>query len=137
MRNVELAIDQQTYCNQVKDDRGGYEPAAKPNARQTFPAAVVFGDGLKRYAPPKIPIDLNVPLVPPAIGGIAPAFFIQQLKDGPQQIVTVPALFAPKNSATQAAREACAFGQLFVFPNHACRRAFKAQPGEIARKSAH
>src|SRR5207244_11963049 len=83
MRNVELAIDQQTYCNQIKNDRGGDESAAKPNARQTFPAAVVFGDGLKCDAPPEIPIDLNVPLVPPAIGGIAPALFIQHLKGGP------------------------------------------------------
>src|SRR6266699_6299564 len=117
MRNVELAIDQQTRCNQIKNDRGGDEPVAKPNAGQTFAATVVFGDGLKRYAPPKISIDLNVPFVPPAIGGITPAFFIQQLKDGPQQIVTVPALLAPKNSAAQAACEACAFGQVFVFPN--------------------
>src|SRR5207253_11171861 len=105
MRNVELAIDQQTYCNQIKDDRGGDETTAKPNARQTFPAAMVFGYGLKRYAPPEISIDLNVPLVPPAIGGITPAFFIQQLKDCTQQKVTIPALVAPKNSATQAACE--------------------------------
>ncbi len=84
MRNVELAIDHQTYSNQIKNDRGGDEPAAKPNTGQTFPAAVVFGDGLKRYAPPEISVDLNVPLVPSAIGGIAPAFLIQQLKDGPE-----------------------------------------------------
>src|SRR6266571_3651221 len=126
MRNVELAIDQQTRCNQIKNDRGGDEPVAKPNAGQTFPAAVVFGDGLKRYAPPKISVDLNVPLVPPAIGGIAPAFLIQQLKDRAQQIVTVPALLAPKNPATKAASEAIAFRQMFVLPNHVCRCAFEA-----------
>src|SRR5437879_1253943 len=126
MRTVELAIDQQTRCNQIKNDRSGDEPVAKPNAGQTFPAAVVFGDGLKCYAPPEISIDLNVPLVPPAIGGIAPAFLIQQLKDGPKQIVTVPAVVAPKNSATQAACEALTFRQMFVLPNHACRRAFEA-----------
>src|SRR6266480_1909575 len=111
MRNVQLAIDQQTYLNQIKNDRGGHETAAKPNARQTFPAAVVFGNGLKRYAPPKISIDLNVPLVPPAIGGIAPAFFIEQLKDCPKQIVTVPPLFAPEISAAQVASGALAFRQ--------------------------
>src|SRR6266436_3571307 len=126
MRNVELAIDQQTYCNQIKDDRGGDETTAKPNAGQTFPAAMVFGDGLKCYAPPEISIDLNVPLVPPAIGGITPAFLIQQLKNGPQQIVTVPSLVAPKSSATQAACEAGAFRQMFVLPNHVCRCAFEA-----------
>src|SRR6476660_9266403 len=126
MRNVQLAIDQQTYRNQIKNDRGGNETAAKPNAGQTFPAAVVFGDGLKHYAPPKIPIDLNVPLVPPAVGGITPAFLIQQLKDGPQQIVTIPSLVAPKSSATQAACEAGAFRQMFVLPNHVCRCALEA-----------
>ena len=94
---------------------------------------MIFGDGLERDAPPKIPVDLNVPFVPPGIGGIAPAFFLQQLKDGTKQVVTVPAFFVPKNSATQTAGETGAIRQMFVHSNHASRRAFEMQPGEITR----
>src|SRR5437899_1984097 len=76
VRNIELPIDQQTLDNEIENNGRRNEPVAKPNAGQTLTAAVILGDSLKRDAPPKIPVDLNVPLIPPAISGIAPAFFI-------------------------------------------------------------
>jgi hypothetical protein len=46
---------------------------------------VIFGDGLKRDAPPEIAVNLNVPVVPAAVGGIAPAFFLQQPNISPRK----------------------------------------------------
>src|SRR5207247_9216334 len=121
----------------IKYDHCGNQPVPKPNTSQTFSAAMIFGDGLECYAPPEIAVDLHVPFVPPAVGRIAPALFLEHLKDCPQQIVAIPALFAPKNTATQASRRSRAFRQMFVPPNHVGRCPFESQPGEIARKSAN
>src|SRR5204862_2201190 len=99
-QNLQLPIDQQPYEKAIENNGRRNEPVAKPDAGQTLTAAVIPSDSLKPDAPPKIPTDLNVPLIPSTISGIAPAFFIQQLEDGAKQVVAVPSLFAPKNSAT-------------------------------------
>ena len=67
------------------------------NARQTLSSAVIFRDGLQHDAPPKISIDLNVPLVPTSVGGIAPAFFLQKLENRTEKMMSIVALFAPIN----------------------------------------
>src|SRR5204862_1226664 len=85
--------------------------------------AVIFGDSLKRDAPPEIAVNLNVPVVPAAVGGIAPAFFVEQPKYFAQEIMAIPPFLAPKYAATQAASRARAFWQMFVLPNDVCRRA--------------
>src|SRR4029450_84644 len=103
MRSVYLVINQQADRNQIEDDHRDNHPVAKPHTGQTLSRAVILGDGLKRDAPPEITVNLNVPLVPAAVGGIAPAFFVQQPKHFAQEIVAIPPLLAPKYAATEAA----------------------------------
>src|SRR5438105_10858958 len=98
---------------------------------------MVFGDGLQRDAPPNIPVNLNVPLVPACIDGIAPAFFLEQLEDRAQQIMPVAAPFAPKDSASQMADSTFARRQIFVRTNYTPWCPFKMQPGEIPRPPSH
>src|SRR6266705_5209008 len=98
---------------------------------------MVFGDGLQRDTPPKIPVNLNVPVVPTGIGGIAPAFFLEQLEDRAQQIMPVAAPFAPKDSASQTADSTSPRRQIFVRANYTPRCSFKMQPGEIPRPPSH
>ena len=98
---------------------------------------MILGNGLKRNAPPEIAVDLNVPVVPAAVGGIAPAFFVEQPKYFAQKIMAIPPLLAPKYAATQATSRARKFGQMFVLPNDVCRCAFETKPGEIPGESAH
>ena len=81
MRNVELPIHQETQRNEIEDDGGRDQTVAKPNTRQAFPVTVIFSNRLQRDAPPEISVNLNVPFIPPAIGRITPAFFIEQLED--------------------------------------------------------
>ena len=45
--------------------------------------------------------------------------------------MTVPALFAPKNSATQSAEDAVPIWQMLVCLNHAPRCPFEMEPGEV------
>src|SRR5438105_2826167 len=135
--SVELPINQKTQGNEIEDDGRGNESSAEPDAGEAFRAAVIFGHGLQRDAPPKISVNLNVPLIPTGIGGIAPAFFLEQLEHGTKQMMTVPSLFAPKNSAAQTTGKIRTGRQMFVRPNHIARRALKVQPGEITRKSSH
>ena len=92
---------------------------------------MVFGHSVKCHAPPEISVNLNVPLIPPSVGGIAPALLLEQLKHGAKQIMTVPALFAPKNAATQSAEKTVSIGQVFVRLNDTPRCPFEMQPGEI------
>src|SRR4030095_3919770 len=126
-----LMINQQAYRKQIENDHGNDHPVAKPHTGQTLSCAVIFSDGLKRDAPPEIAVNLNIPVVPAAIGRIPPAFFVEQPKHFAQEIMAVPPLLAPKYAATQAASRARSFRQMFVFPNDACRCAFETQPGEI------
>src|SRR5438128_12210132 len=51
--------------------------------------------------------------------------------------MTISAILAPKNPPPQAAARLCGGGQNFVCADNAARCAFKMEPGEIARKSAH
>src|SRR5215472_2180598 len=101
MRNVYLVINQQAYRNQIENDCCDNHPVAKAHTGQTFFATVIFGDGLKRNAPPKIAVKLNIPVVPAAVCRVTPAFFIQQSEQFPQEVMTVSTLFAPKNSSTE------------------------------------
>ena len=93
-------VNQQAYRNQIENDHGNNHPVAKPHTGQTFSRTVIFGDGLKRDAPPEIAVDLNVPVVPAAVSGIAPAFFVEQPKYFAQEIMAVPPLLAPEYAAT-------------------------------------
>src|SRR4029453_5061990 len=124
-RNVYLVVNQQAYRNQIEDDHGNNHPVQNPPTGQKFFWAVIFRNGLKRGAPPKIAVNLNVPVVPAAVGGIAPAFFVEQPKHLPQEIMAIPPLLPPKYAATQASSRACAFWQMFVLPNDVCRCAFE------------
>src|SRR4029077_5126382 len=136
-RNANLVVNQQTDRNQIEDDHRNNHPVAKPHTGQTFSCAVIFGDGLKRDAPPEIAVNLNVPVIPAAVGGIAPAFFLQQPKHFAQEIMAVPPLLAPKYTPAEATSRARAFGQMFALPDDVCRCAFETQPGEIPGESAH
>src|SRR5439155_8769594 len=126
-RSVYLVVSQQAYRNQIENDHGNNHPVAKPHPGQTLSCAVIFGDGLKRDAPPEIAVNLNVPVVPAAVGGIAPAFFVQQPKHFAQKIMAIPPLLAPKYAATQTASRARKFGQMCVLPSDGCRCAFETQ----------
>src|SRR5581483_7595201 len=106
---------------------------AQAHTRQTFRAAVIFGERLERDAPPKIPVKLNVPLVPTGVGGIAPAFFLKQLADLAEKMMSIFPLVAPIRRPGGTATK---FGlQFFVRHNDAARRAFEMQPGEVTGKS--
>ena len=95
--SVELPINQKTQGNEIEDDGRGNESSAEPDAGEAFRAAVIFGHGLQRDAPPKISVNLNVPLIPTGIGGIAPAFFLQKLENRTKKVMSILALFAPIN----------------------------------------
>src|SRR4029450_10984331 len=136
MGDVELPIHQQTQRNEIQYDGGRDQTVAKPNTRQAFLGTVIFSDRLQRDAPPQIPVDLNVPFIPSAIGGITPAFFIKQLEDRAQQVVTIFAFFAPQTPPAQTACNTCSIGQTFVRSNHAPGCALEMQPGEVARPPA-
>src|SRR6266496_4608045 len=137
MRNIELPIHQETQRNEIKDDGGRDQPVAKPDTRQALSTTVIFSDCLQRDAPPEISVNLNVPFIPSAIGGITPAFFIEQLEDRAQQVMTISALFAPENPPAQTACNTPPIGQTFVRSNHASRCALEMQPREITRPPSH
>src|SRR5215472_335990 len=94
---------------------------------------MIFGHGLERHAPPKISVNLNVPLIPARVGGITPAFFFEQLKERPKEIMAVPALLAPKKTAAQGTENALPIWQMFMCLNDTPRCPFEMQPGEITR----
>src|SRR5262249_12904425 len=125
VRNVYLVVNQQAYHDQIENDRCGHHPAAKTYAGQELSSYVIFRDGLKRNAPPEVAVDLNVPVVTTTVGGIAPAFLIEQPEHFAQEKVAVPPLLAPKCAATQASPRARAFRQMFVLPNDVCRCALE------------
>src|SRR3989442_15967766 len=78
MRNIQLSIDQKTERNQIENDCRGDKAVAKLDTRQTFRAAMILGDGLEDDAPPKVAVDLNIPVVPAGVGRVTPAFFLEQ-----------------------------------------------------------
>src|SRR5215467_9372871 len=51
--------------------------------------------------------------------------------------MTIPAFFAPKDTATKSAEKAVSIGQMLVRLNHAPRRTFEMQPGKITRPPSH
>src|SRR6202022_766984 len=130
-------INHEAQKNEIDDDRGGDKFVAKAHARQTSAAAVIFRDGLQFDAPPEIPVDLKVPLVPARVGGIAPAFFFEQLKDRAEQMMPIFPILAPINAASSTSFDLRLGGQMFARSDDRARGAFEMKPGEIARKSAH
>ncbi len=140
MGSIELPINQKAQRHQIENDRGGDKTITQPDAGQAFGVAMILGHGLQDDAPPKISVDLNVPIIPAAIDGIAPAFFLEQIEDRAEEVVTVPALFAPKNSAAQTAApppRGSASRQMFMPADDAARRPFEAKPGEISGPASH
>src|SRR5439155_26046314 len=137
MGSVELAVNHNAESKKTKNDSGSDEPVAQAHARQSLRGGVILGYGLENNAPPKVSIDLDVPLIPTSIDRVAPAFFFEQLKNRTEQVMTISAILAPKNAAPQAAARLCGAGQNFVCTDDAARCAFKMEPREIARKSAH
>src|SRR5437764_15138325 len=97
---------------------------------------MILSHGLKHSAPPKVSVNLNVPFFPAGIDRVTPAFFLQQLENRPEQMMSIPPFFAPKSTAAQAASHR-ARRQLFVGADNGSRGAFEMKPGEVSRKSAH
>ena len=110
MGSVELPVDHHAERDQTNDYRCGDEPVAQPDAGQPFRAGVIFRHGLQNNAPPKVPIDLDVPLVPTGVGGLPPAFFVEKIEDRTEQVMAVLSIFAPITSVTQSAGELDARG---------------------------
>src|SRR6266852_52864 len=134
---MELAVNHNAESKKTKNDSGSDEPVAQAHARQSLRAGVILRYGLENNAPPKVSIDLDVPLIPTSIDRVAPAFFFEQLKNRAEQVMTISAILAPKNPASQAAARLCGGGQNVVCADDTARCAFKMEPREIARKSAH
>src|SRR5439155_7614703 len=128
--------DQQTQCNEIQDNRRRNQPVTKPNTGQAFSGAVIFSDGLQRYAPPKVAVDLNVPLIPTAIRGIPPALLFEQLEHFAQEIVAVPTLLGPDKAAPQLACEGRARRRLPVPPHGVGRCACGRPPGDVSSTSS-
>src|ERR1700704_1966407 len=85
--HVQLPVNQETERHQIDDYRRRDEPIAQASARQALRTTVIFGHGLQDYAPPKIPINLNVPFIPAGVGGIAPVFLVEQGKNRTKQMM--------------------------------------------------
>src|SRR5215472_7793662 len=100
MGNVELAINHNAERHQTKNYRAGNKSTSQANARQPFSAAMVLGNGLKHRAPPKVPVDLDVPLFPTRIDRVAPAFFFEQLENRTEQMMSILSVITPKNPST-------------------------------------
>src|SRR6266852_4996123 len=100
---MELAVNHNAESKKTKNDSGSDEPVAQAHARQSLRAGVILGYSLENNAPPKVSIDLDVPLIPTSIDRVAPAFFFEQLKNRAEQVMTISAILAPKNPAPQAA----------------------------------
>ena len=80
-RNVsafEEVIDEKGENNQIYDYCGSDVAISKLNTGQAFPAAVIFGNRTQNDAPPKVPVNLDVPFLPAGIDGVAPVFMIKQ-----------------------------------------------------------
>src|SRR5258708_18991789 len=97
---------------------------------------MILGYGLENNAPPKVSIDLDVPLIPTSIDRVAPAFFFEQLKNRAEQVMTISAILAPKNPASQAAARLCGGRQNFLCADDTARCAFTMEPRERARQTA-
>src|ERR1017187_3577827 len=110
MRAIELPVNQNTQQDEVYDHGGGDKLVAKPDARQAFSVAVIFGDGLQLNAPPKVSVNLKVPLVPPTNGGRPPPFLLEELKNRAEKMVAIFPLLAPINSASSVSDNLCAGG---------------------------
>src|SRR5947207_5584464 len=103
--HVQLPINQQTERNKINDYRRRHEPIAETGAGQTFRAAMIFGHCLQHYAPPKISVNLNVPLVPTGIGGIAPVFLVEQGKDRTEKVMAIFTFLTPVAATPQPPAE--------------------------------
>ena len=114
MADIQLPVNQETERGQVDNDRCRYQPIPQTGPRKAFRAAVIFGHGLQRDAPPKVSVNLDVPFVPAGVGGITPAFLIEQAEDRAEQVMAVLALLAPITATAQAPAEFRAGRQLFV-----------------------
>src|ERR1041385_2777199 len=123
--NIYFVVNQQAYRNEIENDHRDDHSVAQTHPGQTFRAAVIFRDGLKRDAPPEIAVNLNVPVVPTTVSGIPPAFFVEQPKHFAQKIVAVPPLLAPKHAATKASSGTRALGQMFMLPDDVRRCALE------------
>ena len=59
---------------EIHEERGDNHFVAELYPGEAFGAAVIFRDGLKRGYPPEVAVNLDVPVLPPGVGGLAPAF---------------------------------------------------------------
>jgi hypothetical protein len=103
MRSVELAVNDDAKRDETDDYGCGNEPIAQPDAGQSVRAAVIFSHRLQNDAPPKVPVDLDVPLIPASVDRVTPAFFFEQLKNRAEQMMAIPCLVTPKTPTPQAA----------------------------------
>ena len=96
---------------------------------------MVFGDRAKLDAPPKAPVDLDVPIFPTGIDRVVPAFVLKRLHGFFEQRLASVAVFTPEADVRDAA--AGAFEILLAAGDDGGRGAFKFQPGEIAGPTAN
>src|SRR5262249_35063190 len=136
MRSVKLAVNHDAERNEIQNTGRRDHSVSETRPGQSLRATVILGHGLENDAPPKVTIDLDVPLVPTGIDRVAPAFFFEQLKDCSEQVMAVPRFITPETAASQAAARNRARRQIFVRTNHIARRPFEMEPGEKTRKSA-
>ena len=100
---VQVPVEDHREDEQIDDDRRGNEAVAEPHPRQAFRSAVILGHGLEDDAPEEIPVDLDVPFLPAGVGGVAPAFFFEQVKDRFKERVPLDAILAPIVAPPQVA----------------------------------
>ena len=130
-----MLVGQSADDDGIHEQRGGHHFVAKMHAGEAFRAAVVFGDGAKLDAPPKAPVDLNVPVFPTGIDRVVPALVLEGGDGFFQQSLTTVAIFTPEADVGDAAPGALKI--LLAAGDDGGRGALEFEPGEIARPSAN
>src|SRR5437764_599010 len=125
MAGLERVVSDEGKVNRVDQDRGRNKAIAEPGTGEAFRAAVIFGDGLESDAPPKVSVDLDVPLIPAGVGGITPVFLVEQIKHRTEEVMTVLSVLAPITSVAPSVGKLGAGRQMFVSANDGARRPLK------------
>src|SRR5205807_5624393 len=136
MAGLEGVVSDEGKVNRVDQDRGRDKTIAEPGAGEAFRAAVIFGHGLESNAPPKVAIDLDVPLIPAGVGGITPVFLVEQIEHRTEEVMTVLPVLAPVTEGAQSAGKLGAGRQMFVRADDGTRRPFAKEPGKVTRPDA-
>src|SRR5207248_4197249 len=76
--SVQEKVNEQAEHEEIHDHGGGDVTVAQAHASEAFAAAMVFRHALQQDAPPKIAVDLQVPLLPSGVDGVAPVLRLEQ-----------------------------------------------------------